>query len=93
MRPADPLGASHVFRMLERFPGLGWPLVEMALRARNDNNLPDKAALTLLAWPKEAWPPEAVPLLRRALEEGVFFDSRAARLRDLLAPRVVGHER
>jgi hypothetical protein len=57
-----------VVQELPRFPGTGWPFVVAGLRSpviRTRN----MALRVLGAWPRNVWPPEAHPLLERALAE------------------------
>ncbi|HEX5727530.1 MAG TPA: hypothetical protein VFX98_18805, partial [Longimicrobiaceae bacterium] len=76
--PAEEMGlgpefAAHsaldfVLQELGRLPGRGWALVRAGLRSpvvRNRN----LAVNALAEWGREAWPPEAEPLLRTALAE------------------------
>jgi hypothetical protein len=51
---------------LRRFPGVGWSLVEVALRGRSIR-LRNMAVRALDAWGKPNWPPEAPRLVREAM--------------------------
>jgi hypothetical protein len=74
--PADELGVGpewqdhsaldFIVQDLRRFPGKGWPLVRAALHSPVTRNR-NIAVATLAAWGRAAWPPDAEPLLRRAL--------------------------
>jgi hypothetical protein len=64
-----PAGAESaldwILQALRRFPGMGWPLIAagfrgQAIRVRN------MAIFALNAWPRDAWPPDAMRLLREA---------------------------
>ena len=83
--PADEVGLGPAFQQhqaldfvlqgLRDQPGLGWPLVRAGLRSpvvRNRN----LAIRALDGWGRAAWPPEAEPLLRRALGEEPNADTR-----------------
>ncbi len=90
--PGDEMGLGQEFsphqtldwilQDLGRFPGHGWTLIKAGLRSpvvRNRN----MAIKALAAWKREAWPPDAAPLLLKAHElEPV--DSVKRRLHDLL---------
>lgn len=96
--PVDELGLGRawwahgalgfVVQDLRRFPGRGWPLVAAALRSpvvRNRHG----SVRALRAWGKEAWPPEALPAIRRAIEEEPCEDVRRG-LIELLRPEGAG---
>jgi hypothetical protein len=83
--PADELGlgpayAAHacldaIVPSLAGRPGAGWPALHAALRSpvvRNRN----MALRTLAAWPRSAWPPEAVAVLEAARDEEPADDVR-----------------
>jgi hypothetical protein len=83
--PADELGLGPEFRPhqcldailqdLDQFPGRGWPLVRTGLRSpvvRNRN----LALRTLAAWPGDAWPDEARPVLEEARDAEPSDDVR-----------------
>lgn len=55
-----------ILQDLRRFPGLGWTIIEVGLRARTirARNMAHKA---LAAWDRAQWPTEAEALLRTAL--------------------------
>lgn len=96
--PTDELGLGRawwahsalgfVVQDLRRFPGRGWPLVAAALRSSvvSNRNMVIKA---LSAWGKGAWPPEALPAIRRAIDEEPREDVRR-RLIELLRPEGAG---
>ena len=96
--PADDLGLGRAWRAhsalgfvvqdLRRFPGRGWPLVAAALRSpvvRNRHG----GVRALRAWGKGAWPPEALPAIRRAIDEEPREDVRRS-LIELLRPEGAG---
>jgi len=65
---ADDSAVDFILQDLRRFPGLGWPIVEVGLRARSirARNMAHKA---LAAWGREHWPPPAESALRAALDK------------------------
>jgi hypothetical protein len=74
---ADSMGLGPDFRHhsaldfllqdLRRFPGKGWPLIQAGLQSPTVRNR-DMAIQALAAWDRTAWPAEAEPLLKRAIE-------------------------
>lgn len=54
-----------ILQELRRFPGLDWPLIAIGLRGRTIR-VRNMAIAALNAWPREAWPAEAMGLLREA---------------------------
>ena len=96
--PADELGLGRAWRAhsalgfvvqdLRRFPGRGWPLVAAALRSPVVSNR-NMAIRALSAGGKGAWPPEALPAIRRAIDEEPREDVRR-RLIELLRPEGAG---
>ena len=96
--PADDLGLGRAWRAhsalgfvvqdLRRFPGRGWPLVAAALRSPVVSNR-NMAIRALSAWGKGAWPPEALPAIRRAIDEEPREDVRRG-LMELLRPEGAG---
>lgn len=79
----DAAALENIVRGLERFPGLGWPLIEAALRSpviRSRN----VAVQSLAAWPRDRWPVEAEPALSAAAQIEPDDDARA-RMEHVLA--------
>lgn len=77
--PNHALYSAHeqVVRGVGRFPGLGWALVRAGLRSPVVRNR-HAAVGTLEAWGKDAWPPDAVDALERAIAEEPRDDVRDA---------------
>src|SRR5262249_25733514 len=75
--PAEEVGIGPGFEPLEtldwvlqhlnRFPNRGWRLIKAGLRSHGIRNR-NMAIHALAAWPRESWPPEAMPLLLDAHE-------------------------
>lgn len=64
---ADAAALENIVRGLGWFPGLGWPLIETALKSpviRSRN----VAAQSLSEWPRDFWPAEAEPALKAAAQ-------------------------
>ncbi len=55
-----------ILRGVSRVPGQGWPLIAASLQSPIPRNRV-AAADTLRDWPPAVWPPEAVPLLQKAI--------------------------
>lgn len=77
-------GRQSVFRMLRCFPGVGWPLLAYYLQRPF---WADEAANVLEAWPRDTWPSEAIPILRKALDDGAFSKNGADQIGTLLTPK------
>lgn len=75
--PAEELGLGPGFEPhrallwllqdLKRFPGHGWVLIRTGLQSPVVNNR-NWAVKALSAWPAEKWPPDAIGVIRKALE-------------------------
>lgn len=63
---ADDQAVDFIVQDLRRFPGVGWSLIEVALRGRSIR-LRSMAVRALDAWGKPNWPPEAPRLIREAM--------------------------
>jgi hypothetical protein len=64
-----------LLQALERFPGRGWRLIATGLQSpvvRNRN----MALKAFIAWPREAWPAEANPVLEKAMTTETKEDLR-----------------
>lgn len=63
---ADDSALDFILQDLRRFPGMGWPLIEVGLRARTirARNMAHRA---LAAWDRGQWPEQAIFLLKAAL--------------------------
>ncbi|SFJ75769.1 hypothetical protein [Jannaschia pohangensis] len=76
--PADEMGfgpdwkdhsaLDYIVQELRHFPGLGWPLIAVALRSPVTRNR-NMACKALAAWERGTWPEAALPLLRQARAE------------------------
>ena len=81
----DHSALDYIVQDLKRFPGKGWVLIATSLQSpvvRNRN----MAIKALAAWPKSAWPSEALPLVRRVIKDEP--DPKVKdRLEDLLRPK------
>lgn len=78
----DDSALDFILQDLPRFPGLGWPLIEVGLRGRTirTRNMAHKA---LEAWDRRQWPPEATSHLETALASEPD-EEVADRIRNLL---------
>ena len=83
----DDQAMDFVVQELYRFPGVGWPLIGVALSARGIR-LRNIAIRSLRGWGRENWPEEAPRLLREALAREPDERVRSA-LAELLADRPV----
>jgi hypothetical protein len=65
-RYADDSAVDFILQDLKRFPGMGWPLIEVGLRARTirARNMAHRA---LEAWDRTQWPEQAIFILKTAL--------------------------
>jgi len=64
----DDSAVDFILQDLRRFPGVGWPILEVGLRARTvrARNMAHRA---LEAWDRATWPTSALPALRAALDK------------------------
>jgi hypothetical protein len=91
--PADELGLGLTFvphnalgsvvQELKRFPGKGWLLMRAALRSPVTRNR-NMALRALAAWDRNAWPPDAEMMLRKAAKAEPNSQTRTE-LKKLLA--------
>lgn len=79
-------GLRYGTRMLRGFPGVGWPMLAYALRLRPSRGVAGQVLCVLDGWPRDAWPSEAIPLLRQALSAGAFSNRDADAVSALLKP-------
>lgn len=63
---ADDNAVDFILQDLRRFPGMGWPLIELGLRARTIRAR-NMALLALATWDRGQWPERAIFLLKTAL--------------------------
>lgn len=84
---ADDSALDFILQDLGRFPGLGWSMIEVGLRARTirARNMAHRA---LAAWDREQWPEDAIFALRTALAKEPD-DEIAQRIRALIDGRAV----
>jgi hypothetical protein len=90
--PSDSIGVGPDFQDhsaldfllqdLRRFPGKGWPLIQTGLQSPTVRNR-NMAVQALAAWSRTAWPVEAEPLLKRAIELEPNDETRAIMVKAL----------
>lgn len=84
---ADDRAMDFIVQDLRRFPGVGWSLVEVAVRGRSVR-LRNMAIRALDAWGKPNWPAEAPRLVREAMNREPRADLRES-FDDILAGRPI----
>jgi len=83
----DDSALDYIVQDLRRFPGVGWTLVEVALRGRSIR-LRNMAVKALDAWTQASWPSDAWPAVRAARTRELDPDV-AERFDALLAGRAI----
>jgi len=73
-----------VLQELRRFPAKGWPLIRAGLQSPKVRNR-NLAVVALQAWERTAWPIEAEPLLKHAIEVEPEDETRAIMIKALAA--------
>ena len=84
---SDHVALGTILQDLRRFPGKGWPLIETALCSPVTRNR-HMAVRALAGWDKQAWPPDALSAIRRALGEEPN-DGIRDRMAELLKPNTL----